>query len=431
MNEFCYQKVEYGNATLYQIHSNEIKITLFKKIIQQLSSIGELSTLENAPLDVIVSKLLSKIVELTDDQNNYLCYFDRMWNKQCYLVSKFTGDVYFTWVRFLDQYYNQTLFEGQYMTEVFYPSISRSMDLDEMYLPPCPKELLDLRDEMEKEREEALRAAEAAIDEADSEDELSNTSGNATESDIDHSDNAFEEPQSKKIKVEDEIKEEEEGLKPLLAREDFLKNKLVDEREKITRNVFNIRIVHKLAGDNCNGDYTKLVGLMNETLYNTDNFVQDYQLSGVIFRYDYPNPVYSTKPLKLEKSHPKTMLYKPLPFIFLNGKNGKTSGVEKRLRYNPLLKGRFNWNRTRNLKIEYYGPKKPGVFILKALDQRGELYQIGHAYTPNIECQQYVICLLKKIGFQKSVIMRCIYDTKTDNWVPIKYLENLKYPDRV
>lgn len=439
MDEVCYEQVEYGGATLYKIHSNQIKITLFTKIIQQLSPIGESSNIKNrknrvtninTAIDVVVSNLLLEINELTDEQNNCICYFDTMWNKQCYLISKFTGDVYFTWARFADRYYNEnTLLEGQLMTEVFYPSVSRSMDIEDMYLPPCPPEMYIIREKERKEREDALRAEEAALEDADSEDCTTTSSGNVSE--IEAESDLFNEPESKKAKIEEVEIVEKVEKKPLLAREDFLKNKLVDERERTVKNVFNIRVIHKLADENVGGDYTKLVDLMNETLHDSKNFIQDYELSGVFFRYDYQNPVYSTKPLKLEKSHPKTMLYKPLPFIFLNGKGGKTSGVERRLKYNPLLKGRFDWNTTKNFKIEYFGPKKPGVFILKAIDQYGKLYEIGHAYTPNIECQQYVICLLKKIGYQKPIIMRCIYDTKTDNWVPIKYLDNLKYPERI
>lgn len=408
MNELSYIQRENG---LYEIHSNEIKLTILNQIFQQLF---EKTVVDKADIstNIQVDNYLEIINKNCDKQNNCILYLTKYHGvyPYCFLIEKWTGKLYFTFLRFSRKYFNETILEGQLMSEVFYDSVTRSMD--SLYLPPA-KDFNETQNDDDDEDDDEKPNVKAETKTETKTKEL-----------VTKEDNNLP---IKKQKI----------IEPLLPPDEFLNKKIPLEKQKYIRNVFYVRNVYLLESKKVNGDYTKILPKLNDLLYNSENLIQDYLLSNLLLKYDHHNPVYSAKPLKLKKSHPKTMLYKPLPYIFLNGK--EVSGVEKRLRFNPLFKNRFNWDKIKNFKIEYYGPDKPAVFILKALDPREKkkgkslkncsLKQIGYAFTPNIECQEYVICLLKKIGYQRAVIMKCVYDKKTKNWVPIKYLENKSLPD--
>jgi hypothetical protein len=297
-----------------------------------------------------------------------------------YLFEKKTGALYCLWQRFGDSVYKGTILEGWFVKDTKYYS-PITMSIEDFQLPPPPPE-------------EEENATTDYSSESESEDSI-----------------VYENTLITEITKQ----QEEEKITRLLTADEFITARLPRETNRETRCTFYVRMIYQLKGtkiQDTNSTYT-LTKEFNDFIVN--DYIQDNIFNNCEI-ISWLNQIWAYE-CDLSRSHLNTTLYKPIPYPMLH--NGL---VKERIENSPLISNDIDFSKKANFVLKYYGSEKPCVYNLCVMN-KGKLEVYDTAHIPTLECQQYVVCLMRKMSRKDRVIVRCVYEKKIKKWIPIHYLK--------
>jgi hypothetical protein len=324
------------------------------------------------------------------------------------LITKESGDIHLIWQRFGEDLYKGTVFDGFFLVDDKYYS-PLSWSIEHFKLPSL---LQSLYTPENKGTDEKNLFEQTSISEPEK------SPGDA----VPHT-----------VIDGDIITEGREKATSLIGSDEFVKARMPRQSRRLTRCKFFIRMYFSLCGVKCSSQ--------------TATYSMTVQLNNVLEKYFIDDPYYNNCDViswldqiwayecDLTKSHLNTILYKPIPYNLLH--NGL---VEERIRGNPLISSTIDFGKFANFQLKYYGPDKPCVYNLCAIDSgTGNIVVFDTAHVPTLECQQYIVCILRKQNTNQNnanrggdrnkngdtssrVIVRCVLETKIRKWIPIHQL---------
>lgn len=398
--EMTYQKINLGNKQALLITSSILKQKIYKRVIELLTVTPPQQPLVNeTPIDEINNSLLDIIRMNTVLQNPHIlcCIY---WNDSpcSFLITKESGNIHLIWQRFDETVFKGTIFDGFFLIDDKYYS-PLSWSIEHFKLPPPPQ--IDNDDVMSTEKRNSSNG-----------NSNSNSSGQ-------------NDCNSARLVIDgDIVMELKEKATELMNPDEFIKARMPRQAKRQVRCKFFIRMLFSLCGNICNSQTATydLTIQLNNCL--EQKFIDDsiYNNCDIISWLDQ---VWAYE-CDLNRSHLNTVLYKPIPYGLLHG-----GLVEERIRGNPLINSTIDFGKFANFQLKYYGPDKPCVYNLCAMDPTtNQIVVYDTAHIPTVECQQYIVCILRKqSGNQKNqsnnqmrVIVRCVLETKLRKWIPIHHL---------
>jgi len=329
--------------------------------------------------------LLELIRARTVIQNPHILFCTK-WNdtKCCFLVAKESGEICMIWQRFGDTVYEGTIFEGCFLIDdKFYATLSWT--IEKFVLPPVPQ----LADDTSLPGFSLQDPLQDPVDTTDTTDqkEFPTTVTDA------------------------EIKA---PATELVTADSFMKARMPRQAKREIMCKFYIRMLYQLCGviyESRTATYDMTVKLNHAltVLFEHDTIFNNCSI------ISWLDQVWAYE-CDLTRSHLNTVLYKPIPYGLLHA-----GLVEERMKANLLISSTINFARFANFVLRYYGPDKPCVYNLLAFDDSGRLVVFDTAHVPTVECQQYIVCVLRKQGNQTSVV-RCVLETKLMRWIPVHHL---------
>lgn len=417
IDEMSFTKVQIGNHHALKVNSNLVRHRVLEQIVMCIDPEHEPLDHSNCliGMDVLINCLIDTIRAHTSIQDTHLMYCMRWYNVYPYtfVLEKATGTLHLVWIRFHPKIYDHgTLFEGYYVIDkLFYPH--KSWTIEHFSLPDTPVGALEETKNCEESEES--EGCEGCEDCEDCED-------CGSEEDSSHSSLAKD---TKKLQRDNTIFDEttvsgSEKVTELISPDDFIKARMPRQGQKTTECRFYVRRVWKMCGEPC-GEPEKTYDVTLKFNLEMDKYHQEDPVFSNVKLVPWFNQVYAYE-CDNDKSHPNTILYKPIPFNLLHGHL-----VEQRLKSAPHLHKRIDWKKRANMVIQYYGPDKPGVYNLcvksNSSASKVELEVYDTAYIPNLEGQQYIICLLRKMQKSDHVIVRCVFEKIKRKWIPLHHLK--------
>jgi hypothetical protein len=420
-NEMTYTNVYLGNHQALQITSTLIKFEIFKEMCLGIVKtendnvkIHNIVTCQQKTIDQKLEELKIIILEQTAIQNPHIMYCTILNGfRYTFIIEKHHMNIYLIWQRFNEQLYKGTILDGFFIIDdKHYANILWSIDAFQLPLLSENEivKLLEDNDECDEE--------DTNFNNFNTNRESCGTDG--IDDDDDVSDSSLNEPIL--IQQSESVIKTETIITELMAAEDFIKAKMVRQAKRDTKCTFFIRMVNRLCGDIINEE-SQIIASQDVTFKLTDqvNFVL-----GNYFEKDntfnncnilsWLDQIWAYECDDLSKSHLNTILYKPIPYNILHG-----GLVEARIKSNPLISDRVDYEKFGNFELRYYGADKPCVYNLCAMNN-GKIEVYDTACIPTLECQQYVVCLLRKMSKTNRIIVRCIFEKVLKKWIPMHYL---------